>query len=40
MVYYNPLVAGLFVGLGVLGYAYFRLAGRKLETGSTLQSAA
>jgi len=24
MVYYNRLIAGLFLGLGVLGYAYFR----------------
>jgi len=40
MVYYNPLVAGLFFALGLLGYAYFRLTRRARATGSTLQSAA
>lgn len=39
MVYYNRLVAGLFVGLGVLGYGCFRLFGRERAGGSTLQSA-
>ena len=39
MVYYNPLVGGLFVGLGVLGYGCFRLFGRERSGESTLQSA-
>lgn len=29
MVYYNPLIAGLFVALGVLGYVYFRFTGHR-----------
>jgi ethanolamine permease len=32
MVYFNPIVAGLFVGLGVVGYVYFiTTAGRRRE---------
>lgn len=32
MVYYNPLIAEVFVGLGILGYLYFRLTqGRRAE---------
>jgi len=38
MVYFNPLVAGLFLGLGVLGYLYFlTTAGRR---GAALAAAA
>ena len=29
MVYFNPLVAGVFVGLMALGYAYFLTTGRR-----------
>lgn len=29
MAWFNPLIAGLFVGLGVVGYAYFLLTGKR-----------
>ena len=29
MVWFNPLVAGLFLGLMALGYAYFLTTGRR-----------
>jgi ethanolamine permease len=29
MVYYNPLIAGIFVALGGLGYAYFVATGAR-----------
>ncbi len=29
MVFFNPLIAALFVGLGVLGYGYFRMTGHR-----------
>ncbi|MEK8032852.1 ethanolamine permease [Ideonella sp. DXS29W] len=40
MVYYNPLVAGLFFGLGVLGYVTFRLTSRQPEATRPAQSVA
>ena len=38
MVYFNPLVAGLFLGLMALGYGYFLTTGRR--RGAALTAAA
>jgi ethanolamine permease len=35
MIYYNPLIAVLFLGLGAIGYAYFLFTGKRREEALT-----